>query len=337
MNILYRIVFCLLLMGEATAKKTIIKMATLVPEGTDWHGMLVELGQRWKEATNGQIVLRIYPGGVVGDERDMIRKMRIGQIHAAAISYDGLSEINPDVTGFVIPLIFDDYDDVDWLRQKMSSHLEEGIKNNGFEVLLWADIGWAKWFTSEPIVYLDDLKDRKIFTWAGDYRTQNLWESAGFQAVPLASIDVLSGFQTGLINAIATTPLYALSQQWFAMANYMLDINWGLITAAVIIDKRIWNRISTENQVKMKSIARDIGIMHQQKTRHMDNEAIKVMQEYGLTVYKPTTEEKEHWKNYLKTWYPEIRGKYVSEEIFDKVTGYMAEKDSLDALKQISE
>ncbi len=312
-------------------------MATLAPEGTDWHGMLVEMGQRWKEATDGQIVLRIYPGGVVGDERDMIRKMRIGQIHAAAISSEGLSEVNPDVNGFVLPLIFDDYDDVDWLREKLSTQLEEDMRENGFEVLLWADVGWAKWFTTDPIVYLDDLKGMKIFTWAGDYRTQNLWESAGFQSVPLASIDVLSGFQTGLINAIATTPLYALSQQWFGSANYMLDINWGLLTAGVIIDKKIWNRISPEHQVKMKTISQDIGLMHQRSTRHQDDEAIKVMQEYGLKIHQPTTDEIDHWKNYLKTWYPELRGKYISEEIFDTVIEFMAEKDSLDALHKTLE
>lgn len=334
MKLLIRIICCVLLVSQLSAKKTIIKLATLVPEGTDWHGMLVEMGQRWKEATNGQIILRIYPGGVVGDERDMIRKMRIGQMHAAAISSEGLSEINPAVSGFVMPLIFDDYDDVDWLRSKMGAQLEEGIRKNGFELLLWADIGWAKWFTTKPIVYLDDLKGMKIFTWAGDYRTQNLWESAGFQSVPLSSIDVLSGFQTGLIDAIAATPLYALSQQWFSTANYMLDINWGLLTAGVIIDNRVWNRISPENRVKMKAIAHDIGLQHQANTRHQDNEAIKIMEEYGLTVHKSTPEEKENWKKYLESWYPELRGKYVTEEVFDTVIKYMSEKDSIGVANQ---
>jgi len=337
MTTFYRILFCLLLIGEASAKKTIIKMATLVPEGTAWHGMLVEMGQRWKEATNGQIVLRIYPGGVVGDERDMIRKIRIGQIHAAAVSTEGLSEINPEVNGFVLPMVFDDYDDVDWLRQRMSEQLAVGMRENGFEVLLWADVGWAKWFTAKPIVYIDDLKTMKIFTWAGDYHFQEMWEQAGFQAVPLASIDVLSGLQTGLIDAIATPPLYALSQQWFSSVNYMLDINWGLLTAGVIIDKRIWDKISSDHQSKMMEIAQDIGLMHQQSTRHQDDEAIKVMQKYGLKIYRPTPEEKAHWKNYIKSWYPELRGTYVSEEIFDKVIEYMAEKDSLDELQQTSE
>lgn len=337
MKLLIHIICCVLVVSQLSAKKTIIKLATLVPEGTDWYGMLVEMGQRWKEATDGQIILRIYPGGIVGDERDMIRKMRIGQIQAAAISSEGLSEVNPAVSGFVLPLLFDDYDDVDWLREKLSAQLEEGMRQNGFEVLLWADVGWAKWFTTKPIVYLDDLKGMKIFTWAGDYRTQNLWESAGFQSVPLASIDVLSGLQTGLIDAIATTPLYALSQQWFSTANYMLDINWGLLTAGVIIDNRVWNRIPPEYQAVMKEIAHDIGLKHQAKTRYQDKEAIQIMKKYGLTVHESTVEEKENWKNYLESWHGELRGKYVTEEIFDTVIKYMSEKDSLDATRRLPE
>ena len=95
-------VFATQLMG----KKIIIKMATLAPEGTEWHGMLIEMGQKWKEVTDGTVELRIYPGGVVGDERDMIRKIRIGQIHAAAVTTEGLSELNPDIYSLIIPLHF---------------------------------------------------------------------------------------------------------------------------------------------------------------------------------------------------------------------------------------
>lgn len=332
MQRILQLILFIILVGDVYAKKTIIKMATLVPEGTDWHGMLVEMGQRWREATDGQVVLRIYPGGVVGDERDMIRKIRIGQIHAAAVSSEGLSEINKEAYSFVIPLVFDNYDDVDWLRDQLSDDLEQGMRDNGFEVLMWADVGWAKWFTTEPIRYLDDLKKMRVFTWAGDYHAQEMWEKAGFQAVPLASIDILSGLQTGLISAVSTTPLYALSQQWFSSANYMLDINWGVLTAGIIIDNRVWDKISHEHQIKIKSIAHDIGLEHQNTTRHQDEEAIRVMQQYGLIIHKPTPEELAHWKNYVKSLHSELRGSYVSEEIFDKVMELMAEKDSLDAM-----
>ena len=150
-------------------KKTVIKMATLAPEGTDWHGMLMEMGQRWKTATEGNVILRIYPSGVVGDEREMGRKIRIGQIHAAAITTAGLSEFNSEVYVYTIPMFFDDYDDVDWFRNKIGKKLEEGIKKNGFTLLFWADIGWAHWFTATPIQYPEDLIKAKLFTWAGDY------------------------------------------------------------------------------------------------------------------------------------------------------------------------
>ena len=312
----------------------VIKMATLAPEGTDWHGALVKMGQRWKEATNGQIILRIYPGGVVGDERDMIRKMRIGQIQAAAITTEGLSELNPDVFAFIIPLLFDDYDDVDWIRERISDDLVAGIEKNGFKLLYWADVGWAYWFTREPIKYPEDLKKMRIFTWAGDFKTAELWKRGGFHPIPLASIDVLSGLQTGLIDAVGTNPLVALSMQWFGVANHMMDMKWGLLTAATIIDKRVWDRISPENQEIMLKIAKEVGAEHQAQNRFKDQEAIDVMKKHGLIVYHPTEKELAYWHKYIRSWYPNIRGSFVPEEMFDKVIELKNEKDRLDRMKK---
>jgi TRAP-type C4-dicarboxylate transport system substrate-binding protein len=308
----------------------VIKLATLAPEGTDWHGALVELAQQWKEATNGEVIVRIYPNGVVGDERDMIRKMRIGQIHAAAITMDGLSELNPDVYAFYIPLLFDDYDDVDWIRERIAPDLVAGIEANGFILLNWADVGWAYWFTREPIVYPEDLKKQRIFAWAGDYKTAELWKKGGFNPVQLASIDVLSGLQTGLVDAVGTNPMVALSMQWFGVAHYMLDMKWGLMTAATVIDQRVWNRISPENQEKMLAIARQIAAKNQSANRHRDQEAIQVMKKYGLVVHHQTPEEAAYWRTYVKAWYPLIRGYFVREEMFDKIIQLKAEKDRLD-------
>ena len=110
----------ILFLQPINAKKIVIKMATLAPEGTEWHGLLVDLGQQWKEQTDGEVRLRIYPGGVVGDETDMVRKMRIGQIHGAAMSTEGMSEINPYFTSFYMPLLYQSYDEVDFVRKKLN-------------------------------------------------------------------------------------------------------------------------------------------------------------------------------------------------------------------------
>ena len=255
-----KIIFILLtiFICDLSAKKVIIKMASLAPEGTVYHGMLIEMGQKWKKATNGEVILRVYPGGIVGDERDMIRKIRLGQFHAAAVSTEGLHEINPDVYVFALPLVYDNYDDVEWMRSQMDGRIRKGMNNNGFELLTWADVGWVHHFSTEPVIYPDDLKKLKMFVWAGGYKAAELWKKGGFQPVPLASTDIMPGLQTGLIQSASTVPIFALSQQLFGIANYLLDMKWGLLTGALIIDSRTWNRIKPEYQKEMISISKEI-------------------------------------------------------------------------------
>jgi len=333
MKLLFKILisfcFAVSLSGQG---KIIIKMATLAPEGSIWHGKLVEMGQKWSEVTDGKVILRIYPGGVVGDERDMIRKMRIGQIHAAAVTTEGLSELNPDVYALLIPLLFDNYEDVDWIRERLSDDLIKGINESGFEFLFWIDVGWAYWFTRDPIHYPEDLKSMKIFNWAGDYKTAEIWRKGGFHPVPLAAIDVLTGLQTGLIDAIGTNPIVALSSQYFGPAKHMLNMKWGLIFGGIVIDSRIWKKIDLVHQESMLKIANEIRVQQQSETRYDDQKAIDVMKEYGLVIHEPTDEEREHWKTYVKTWYPDLKRSFIPEEIFERVLQLKREKEELDAL-----
>lgn len=316
---------------QLMGKKTIIKMATLAPEGTRWHGMLVEMGQKWAEVTDGTVELRIYPGGVVGDERDMIRKIRIGQIHAAAVTTEGLSELNKEIYSLIIPLLFDDWDDVDWIRERIEDDLISGIEKSGFKLLTWTDVGWVKWFTKEPMRFPEDLKGMKIFNWAGEFQTLQLWKKGGFNAVQLASIDILSGLQTGLINAIGTNPMVALASQWFGIANNMLDMRWGLLTGGIVIDKRVWNRIDPEYQEKMLQVIAGIDKEQRKSGRYKDSESIEVMKKYGLKVQELSEEDLQYWKKYVEGWYPDIRGSYVPAGIFDKVIALKKEKDLLDS------
>lgn len=316
---------------QLMGKKIIIKMATLAPEGTEWHGMLVEMGQKWKEVTDGTVELRIYPGGVVGDERDMIRKIRIGQIHAAAVTTEGLSELNPDIYSLIIPLLFDDWDDVDWIRERLEDDLIAGIEKSGFKLLTWTDIGWVHWFTKDPMRLPEDLKEMKIFNWAGDFQTLQLWKRGGFRAVQLSSIDILSGLQTGLINAIGTNPIVALASQWFGLANHMLDMRWGLLTGGIIIDNRTWNKIDPKYHEKMLEIVAEIDKEQRKTGRYKDVESIEVMKEYGLKVHEISDVDLRYWKEYVEKWYPDIRGSYVPADIFDKVVALKKEKDLLDS------
>jgi len=310
------------------AKKIVIKMATLAPEGTEWHGLLVELGQQWKVVTDGDVRLRIYPGGVVGDERDMIRKMRIGQIHGAAISNEGMTEINPYFTTFYMPMMYQSYDEVDFVRDRLSNELLNKTEENGFKILTMVDVGWAYWFSTEPIYTPDDLKNNKIFIWAGDYKSAQLYEKHGYQPVPLAMTDVLSGLQTGLITSLGFNPLYALAQQLFGIADNMLDMKWGNLTAAIIIDLKTWNKIKPEYQESMLSVAKSIGDGFQQKNRYDSDKSVEVMKKYGLKVNTPTPEQVKIWDELIKSMGPDIRGSLIEENAFDRLMEIKKEMES---------
>ncbi len=262
----------------------------------------------------------------IGDERDMIRKIRLGQFHAAAVSTEGLHEINPDVYVFSLPLVYDNYDDVEWMRSQMDDRIRTGMTKNGFELLTWADVGWVHHFSTEPVIYPDDLKKLKMFVWAGGYKAAELWKKGGFQPVPLASTDIMPGLQTGLIQSAPTVPIFALSQQLFGIANYMLDMKWGLLTGALIIDSKAWNRIKPEYQKEMVSIAKRIIDSKKDIIRDGGEAAISAMEEYGLKVHRQTPDELKSWKDFLGSWEDEIRGGYIPVELYDTVQEIMSRK-----------
>ena len=318
-KIIIYISFLLIISDSLEARKTVIKMATLAPEGTPWYSLIAKMGERWSEETKGDVRLRIYPGGIVGDERDMIRKMRIGQIHGAAISAEGLTEVNPQYTYCFIPLLFQQYEDIDFIRDQIKDDLINGAEKNGVKVLTMVDVGWVYWFSTYQIKTPQDLKSQKIWTWAGDYKTAKLWDEAGFNPIPLAVPDVHSSLQTGLVNAMPFPPLYVAANQYFGITKNMLNMKWGILTAALIIDMKIWNRIKPKYQKIMAKVSEEIGLEYQLNNRKEEDEAVNVMSEYGLQVNNLTSEQAKEGNNLVESMYPLIRGNIVQKEIFDRV------------------
>ena len=159
----------------------------------------------------------------------------------------------------------------------------------------------------------------KIFTWAGDFKWERLWEKAGYNPVPLASVDILSGLQTGLINSFSTIPLYALSQQSFGIANHMLDLKWGILMAGIVIDKRVWKRIFKKYQENLISITKSIQNKQKNLNKNAERESIKAMQQYGLKVHSIGKSDLDLWKDEVAKMAPELRGNIIPSKIYDKV------------------
>ena len=305
-------------LSASADKPVIVKMASLAPEGSPWHEVLQEIAQDWSELSGGKVRLKIYAGGVVGDESDMVRKLRIGQIQAAALTAEGLSYIDRGIYALSIPLLASNYQELDWIRDRMEPELKARFANQGFKVLAWADVGWVYWFTRHPVRTPDDLRPQRIFTWAGDAEAPKLWKAAGFLPVPLSAMDVLPALETGLIDAVDATPLTVASFQWFGTAKHMTNLPWAVLTGALIITQEVWMKIPDDLRPLLEDAVMKRTLRIKDEIRYMDNEAVEVMKDHGLKVIDITAAEKALWEELLSRFELTLRGTLVDTLMFDR-------------------
>jgi TRAP-type C4-dicarboxylate transport system substrate-binding protein len=308
----------------AWAQQIEIKMGTLAPEGSPWHKVLERMGERWRDISGGRVRLKIF-AGTLGDEPDLVNKMRINQIQAVALSGAGMSEIEKGVGCLQIPMMIQSYEELDCVRDRLAPRIEKMIESRGYVVLNWGDAGWVHFFSRNRITTLDDLRKMKLFTWAGDADELELWKANGFKPIPLAATDILMSLQTGLIDAVPTTPLYALWNQSFALAPNMNDIKWAPLVGATVISKAAWERIPQEMRAPMLKAARDSGAELRSGIRSMGDEAIKTMtagqpgkRSVKLNVVHADAAALADWRKQAEAVYPKMRGKLFPAELFDE-------------------
>lgn len=275
----------LLVVAVPTAEaRMTLKMATLVPAGSVWDNALQEMGADWQDATDGEVSLRIYGGGRAGDEPDMVRKMRIGQLHAGALTTGGLTQIDKGFEVFEIPMFFESYAELNHVLEKLRPELEKRLEAKGFVLLHWGHGGWVHLFSKDPVRQVDDLKQQKLFVSAGSDALVQLWLGNGFQPVALATTDIMTGLQTGMIEALPTTPLAALSLQWYSQTPYMQDIGLAPLVGATVVTKKAWDRISPEHQKKIRQSALRTERQLAGEIPAQDEDAVQQMKGRGLKV-----------------------------------------------------
>ncbi len=303
----------------------VIKLGSLAPTGTPWHRVLEELDAEWREITDGLVQLRIYPGGVLGDEAEVVTKMRLGQIQAAGLTSKGLGDIDKGIWGLSLPLVIRTDEQLRWLHSHIKDELDRRYLEAGFVVVNWMHLGWVHWFSTEPIRTPSDLKQHRIFNWAGSANTERLWKEEGFQAVSLSVLDVLAGLQTGLIDALAVIPMTAAAYQWFGITNQMSDLRWANLTGAVIITRETWDRIPHKYYQPMLAASALLARELQAAVISLDKDAITAMQGYGLEVVPVTPEEYQQWEHTIGTLRHRLRGTLVDTTMYDLVMGLLEE------------
>ena len=297
------------------AATIVIKLGTVVPDGSVWHKILRQLGADWRKETEGRVTLRIYAGGTQGTEAAMIKRMNFDQLQAASFSIIGLAEIDDAFNVFAIPMFYDSYGELNHVMEKLTPALDARLQARGFRRLNWGHGGWVYVFSKGPVRTIDDVKKLKLFTSAGDDRTVQWYKDNGFRPVPLAVSDMMTSLQTGMVEAIPVTPLSALAFQWYQQTPNMLDLGLAPLVGATLITERAWGRIDSADQAKMLAASAKAEQQLLIEIPRQDEEALAEMKARSLKVNEPADDS---WRTTAAEFASSWRGTFVPADIYDQ-------------------
>jgi TRAP-type transport system periplasmic protein len=311
--------------APASAQTITIKMATMVPEGSSWHLVLKEVAAEWKRISNGRVNVILFAGGVAGDDTDVVRKMKMGTLQGAVLTAVGFAEIEKSVYALEVPMMYNSYEEVYDVLGRMRPRLEGSMQAKGFTVLNWADAGWLRFFTKTPVRTADELKQQKLFQWAGDNDSLEIMKGAGFNVVPLPATELATALQTGLVNALATTPQVAVLTQYYNYAKNMTDMQWAVLLGGTVIKKDVWDRIPADLHAPLLKAMNDAGNKLQTDIRNGGMRDVDAMKKRGLNVVPVDAKTHEAWVKVVEAAYPKIRGRMVPTDAFDEAMKYRDE------------
>ena len=308
-----------LTLSSVAHAEVVIKLGTVAPEGSPWHKKLKDLADTWEKDSNGQVKLKIYPGGVAGDESDMIRKMRVGQLQAAALTVVGLHDVAPRVQGMTTPAMFHTEEEFKCVMDKVTPSYQAELEKAGFEVLAWGDTGWVYFFSAKEVRTPADAKGLKIFAWAGDPGVTAVWRKAGFQPVVLSINDLTTSLATGMATSFCMSPIVAFTARWFEKAPYMTGVPWSRLAGAIVVTQDAWKKVPADVRPKLMESAKAIGVEINAAIARMGTSAIKAMEKSGLKVETLSDAEQAEWFKFGEGLWPTVRGGMVPADAFDQV------------------
>jgi TRAP-type C4-dicarboxylate transport system substrate-binding protein len=283
-----------LLAGAAQAATT-IKIATVAPDGTAWMRELRAGADAVKTRTAGRVEIKYYPGGVMGDEPSVMRKIKIGQLQGGAFTGGELTQVDKDAQVYSQPFLFKSQDEVDKVRGQLDPLLKKSFEQSGFEALGISGGGFAYLMSVRDIRSKDDLKAAKVWVPQGDRVAEAGFKAAGVTPIPLPLADVYTSLQTGLIDTVANTPAGAIAFQWHTKLKHMVDLPLTYVVGILVVDKKVYDALSAEDQ---KAVAEEVsGAMARlQKTNQDDNaQARSTLEKQGVAIFKPSADDAAAW------------------------------------------
>lgn len=287
----------LLLLSCQSASAVTLKIATLAPDGTLWMKQMKAAGKTIAKDTEGRVNFKFYPGGVMGSDATVMKKMRLRQLHGGAVTAGALATHYPAIDLFSLPFAFNKQEEVTALRALVGEDLKTGLREKGFELIGLTETGFAYLMSRHPIRTVSDLKKRKAWVPEGDKLAEAIYSAASINPVPLALADVYTGLQTGIIDTVSVPPVGAIALQWANNMRYAVDLPLVYVMGALVVDAKAYKKVSPADQIIVEN-AFNVAFEALNKRNQQDNiQARSALEKMGVEFIRMGPEEEAHWRN----------------------------------------
>ena len=272
------------------AKTWELKFATLAPPGSTWAKLIEQWAATVEAESDGRLIFRLYSGGVQGDEPDVLKKIRFGQLHGGAFTGHGIGHIYSPARVLELPFLFADIDEIDYVRTRLMPEIQQGYRDNGYVMLGWMELGYVYFFSRQPIRSLKDLVQTRLWHWQGDPIGRAFFSAGGLSPVPLSIIDVYTSLSTGVIDTVYAPPQGALALQWYTKTGYITNLPMANGIGSLLVSRRFFQGLPQDLQLLLMRTGQAIGEKLIRATRHDNTSALQTLQQYGLELVEVDTD-----------------------------------------------
>jgi TRAP-type C4-dicarboxylate transport system substrate-binding protein len=261
-----------------------LKFATLMPTGTAWTKILDNWVKDVEQKSNGRIKFKMYSGGVMGDEPDVLRKIRKGQLHGGMFTGYGIGRIYSPARVLEMPFLFKNVNESDYIREQIMPDLETGFRKSGFELLGWPEVGFIHFFSTKPITSIDDIRKLRIWLWQGDPLGEAFFKAAKIDPVPLSIMDVYTQLSAkhGSIDTVYTSTFGAIALQWYSELKYATRIPLTNAIGGVVISNQFYNKLPADLQRLLKTTGKAMSDEIRMSAREENRKSIAILEKNGI-------------------------------------------------------
>lgn len=299
------------------ARATELKIATLAPDSTTWMKEIRSGAAEIESRTGGRVKFKFYPGGVMGNDEAVLRKIRIGQLQGGAVTAGALSGIYPDAQIYSLPLQIQTIEEVNYVRERMDPRLRKGLATRGLVAVGISNGGFAYLAGGKPITSTSSLKDQRTWVPEGDKVAATMFKAAGISPTPLPMADVYTALQTGLLDVVASNPSSLIAFQWHTKVKYITDVPMVFLAGMLVIDKRAFDRLQPADQAIVQEVMAAKFRKLDELNERDNAEARRVLEANGIEFVKPTAEEQKVWQQIADSTLQQLHqaGAYTKEAL----------------------